>query len=1285
MIMIQRKAIFCVLSILLSLGVLAQFEAESFDQIDRDKGLSSSVITCMLKDSRGFMWFGTQDGLNKYDGYSFTIYKHNDSVQGSISGNYILSLLEDNSGNIWIGTENNGLNRYDRYMDSFVVYKAEPGKKGSLSSNSIRDAVQASDGKLLFGTDKGISVYNGYEDQFSSLLFQGEDTIIGNLPTYYLYADTNNSMWIGTSNGLYHYEEGGKQIYRYFHDPEDDASLSNNFVNSIYRSTKGLLYIGTNRGLNIFNSESETFESFYFDESDPLSKSNNEVQAITEDRRGNLWVGSFGGGLIKFNIETGQSAVFTNDPDDQNSLSNNHVYSLLSDDAGILWVGTYGGGINKIDQVRIRFDLLEADPTDPNSLASNEVYSILPMGNDVWFGTDKGITIWNRQENTFSQTLPVEGSLEISTGPVYSMIQDSQKNIWIGTASNGVHRLVPSDTNDHIYLQFHYSENGDGNRRIVSDEILCFYEDNNEQLWIGSLNGISILRDGHVVTNFENDPQDPKSIADNEVYSIQSDLSGSIWIGTFMGLNRFNAADSSFTYYKDLLGPGKEVNSIYCIHRDSQGFLWLGTDNSGLIKFDPASEKMIRQYSASDNLPDNVIYAIVEDEEKNLWLSSNNGIIKAMHQSGSSSLNFIHYNSNNWLNTNSFNISSFARSSDGTIYFGSFDGVSYFHPENVKGNILAPPVYITDFQLFFEPVPISMDGSTPLSKHISETGNIKLSHDQNVLKFSFAALNFIQPENNSYAFRMENLEEQWNYVNDLREAQYMYIPPGEYIFHVKATNNDGVWNETGASIRVTITPPFTQTIWFYIIVIVIITVIVLWVINQRTRNLRAARTRLEKQVQVRTQELRSTNQNLESEIKERQKVQEALVKSEARFRQLIETMNEGFSVQDQEGKINYVNPKLCTMIGENQQEIIGKSPLDFIDNSSPKWREEFIFHTEKATKSGNFYSFEMNWKRKDGTIFTAMVSPKPIFDAENTFTGSVAVLTDITDLKNAEKQLINKNEDLNEAMEDLKKTQAQLIDSEKMASLGQLTAGVAHEINNPINFVSGNVLPLRRDIEDILEVLKKYDQITEQLKLRGSFEDVDRLKEEIDFDFLLSEIDNLLDGIGEGANRTAEIVKGLRNFSRMDEHELKMANINQGLDSTLLILHNKIKNRIDIQKEYGEFPDIMCYPGQLNQVFMNLLNNAQESIDNEGLIWIKTWKDNKQVHVSIKDSGRGIPAKLKKKIFDPFFTTKDVGKGTGLGLSISFGIIEKHNGTIKVNSEKGEGTEFIVSIPDNLT
>ncbi len=291
-------------------------------------------------------------------------------------------------------------------------------------------------------------------------------------------------------------------------------------------------------------------------------------------------------------------------------------------------------------------------------------------------------------------------------------------------------------------------------------------------------------------------------------------------------------------------------------------------------------------------------------------------------------------------------------------------------------------------------------------------------------------------------------------------------------------------------------------------------------------------------------------------------------------------------------------------------------------------------------------------------------------------------------LEQQKKKILTANEELNvqkeelqSTLENLKQTQSQLVQSEKMASVGQLTAGIAHEINNPVTFISGNVKPLIRDIKDIFAIINEYDSIVHKKNLQEKFKKVKYLKDKLDFSLISKEINNLLKGINEGANRTTEIVKGLRTFSRLDEDVLKIVDIHEGLDSTLILLRNEYKNRIEIIKEYGDIPHIECYPGKLNQVFMNILSNSIDAIEDKGAITIKTSKSKEYLQLSIKDTGKGMSEKVKSKVFEPFFTTKDVGKGTGLGLSIVLGIIEKHKGKIEVKSEIGEGTEFIISLP----
>ncbi len=284
-------------------------------------------------------------------------------------------------------------------------------------------------------------------------------------------------------------------------------------------------------------------------------------------------------------------------------------------------------------------------------------------------------------------------------------------------------------------------------------------------------------------------------------------------------------------------------------------------------------------------------------------------------------------------------------------------------------------------------------------------------------------------------------------------------------------------------------------------------------------------------------------------------------------------------------------------------------------------------------------------------------------------------------LESQKVKIENKNKQLQSAMNQLKEAQNQLVQAEKMASVGQLTAGIAHEINNPINFVSSNISPLKRDMEDMMKLLELCANNTEETDLQKKFEYIEKFKEEIEYDVILQEIKQLLSGIEEGARRTMEIVKGLRNFSRLDEGDKKLADINEGIESTLLMLRNQLKNRIEVVKNFGSIPQLLCYPGKLNQVFMNIINNAGQSIEGKGIVEVSTIYDKKMVQISIKDNGNGMPKEVVEHIFEPFYTTKDVGKGTGLGLSISYGIVQEHDGEIVVKSEEGKGTEFIITLP----
>ena len=368
------------------------------------------------------------------------------------------------------------------------------------------------------------------------------------------------------------------------------------------------------------------------------------------------------------------------------------------------------------------------------------------------------------------------------------------------------------------------------------------------------------------------------------------------------------------------------------------------------------------------------------------------------------------------------------------------------------------------------------------------------------------------------------------------------------------------------------------------------------------------------------------------------------------------------------------NPASEKLTGVQPSEVIGKT----LDENFPGLREKGI-----PQKYAEVIRSQEPWEIEDiyygdDRVISAAFSVKA-FPLPNNQVG--VSFENIMGRKKIENEIRAKNEELEKNLARIKEMHIQLVMSEKMASLGEITAGVAHEIKNPLNFITGTIEPLKRDISDLLEVLEKYESVIADLHLQEAFYEVDSFKSEIEFDFLLSEIHKLMEGISEGANRTKEIVKSLGSFSRKGDDKFVMHNIHEGIDSTLILLGNKIKNKITIHKEYGDTPEIECLPDRLNQVFMNILSNAIQAIDENGEIFIKTKSEGSNVIIQIRDSGKGMTDEVQKRVFEPFYTTKGMGKGTGLGLSISYSIVEQHNGKIDISSEPSKGTEFIITLP----
>lgn len=819
-----------------------------FDHISLEQGLSQSVILDMLQDSQGFMWFATQDGLNRYDGYEFRVFKHDQTAFNSLSTDFINALAEDQNGYIWIGTNGHGLDRYDRASGQFIHYQHNPADVNSLTDDIIND----------------------------------------------LLVDRDNTVWMGTANGGLCRLDSGR-FTCYTNDPKNSASLSHNNVQSLYEDDSGVLWVGTlDGGLNRFDRGREQFTRYQTDPNDPFSLSSNHVQVVSGDGRGRIWVGTADAGLIQFDAHTEQFTRVQSHPDERCTLTEDNISALMVDHSGILWVGTDGAGVKRVDSLTGQLDCYQNNPTDPSGINNNQVWSIYEDAAGVlWFGTfGGGLNKYDPARQKFSLFRPAPGAL--SSSQIWAFTEDKQGNLWVGSSGGGLDRYDP-DTGQWRNYRFAANEPhslaGDWVMALREDaegylwagafgaslsrldphtqqfthyesapSVATIYEDDTGQLWIGGY-GIGLGkydRGRDTFTFYLNDPADPFSLSDNSVVAIAAAPDGDLWLGTFSGgLNRFDPESERFSRYQHKARDETSLtnNTILSLHPDSSGFLWVGT-MSGLEKFDPHSQTF-SHYTEAKGLLNDTIYAILEDARGHLWFSTNMGLTRFDPQTET----FTHFGQRDGLQSNEFNQSAAYQTRSGEMLFGGINGFNAFHPDLVENRTYHVPVVITDFQLFNEPVLPGDD--SPLAQTIETTHEIELDHRADFFSFSFAALDYSVPEENQYAYILEGLDKDWNEVGPRRYASYTNVPPGEYTFRVKGSNSDGVWNETGATIHIVIPPPFWQRGWFQAIVGLGVVALVVGGVTWRVRALEGQRRQLETLVNERTGELRTTLVELE--------------------------------------------------------------------------------------------------------------------------------------------------------------------------------------------------------------------------------------------------------------------------------------------------------------------------------------------------------------------------------------------------------------------------------------
>jgi two-component sensor histidine kinase/ligand-binding sensor domain-containing protein len=833
-----------------------------FQHLNIENGLSNSKVNAVFQDSRGFMWFGTNDGLNKYDGYAFTVYKHDADDSTSLSHNLIRDICEDRSGRLWIATEAGGLSVYDRERDRFTCRQFDPDDSTTLASDYVNSIARDGDGRLWIGTRDGLCRYEETRNRFVRFRHDASDqkSLQDNLINK-VYVDSRNRVWISSQTGWLDLYDGRSNAFR--HIPLITPLRGDMRVFSILEDRQGTLWIGTaESGLLRFD---EKKQALVHDASIP-GECIPSIRALLDDAQGNLWIGNRDG-LVILDRKTKAWVRYAHESHNSYSLLHSSVQSLFRDAKGDFWIGTRGG-IDYVDINRIPIRHVPAMAGDSRYLNGEVVFAIFEDSRDnLWIGTEwGGVNLLRKGADRFTTLMHKPGDPNsLGSDNVKCVLEDHAGIIWIGTYEGGLNRYDPEQKRFT-----HYLSNPKDPNTLSSNDVYWIMEDRAGDLWIDTHNGISVYQRAlGTFIRYNHDPADRNSLSHSDCKFIYEDRQGEVWVGTFSGLNRYNRNSGTFTrYVRDRRHPDTlSDNYIQCMYEDAKGRFWVGTLGGGLNLFDRKTGTSTA-FMEKDGLPNNAVCGILEDGHGNLWLSTNKGLSRFNPETRS----FRNFDALDGLQGDQFNYNAFFKSRSGLMTFGGMNGLNAFYPDSLKENAYIPPVVITGFEILSKPVAIGTEGS-PLQKHISETDEIRLSHRQNVITFTFSALNYAGTPKNRYAYKMEGFDKDWNEAGTKRTATYMNLRPNTYVFRVKASNNHGRWNETGARVRVIIRPPFWRTIWFELAAAGGLVLFVYELIRVRTRNiirrnknLEAVNLKLSRQMRRR----RNAEKRIQSQLREKE-------------------------------------------------------------------------------------------------------------------------------------------------------------------------------------------------------------------------------------------------------------------------------------------------------------------------------------------------------------------------------------------------------------------------------
>lgn len=836
------------LSILLLAGGLASAlhaqprSAYRFEHIQVPGGGNENFVTSITQDSLGFIWFGTWGGLHRYDGYAFTTFAHDPADSTSLSANWVECLYVDREGTLWVGTYGGGLNRFDSKTEAFTRYRHDADDPTSLSRDSVTVVLGDHRGPLWVGTQGGgLNRFDRETGTFTRYRYDPDDpTSLSNDQVRALYEDRQGTLWVGTNSpfpgerynpgpgGLNRFNRDTGTFTRYLHDPTDSTSLISNHVMSLFEDSRGTFWVGTSEnGLHAMNRETGTFTRYRYDVTRPDTLSSprpqpgasalGSVSIIFEDDAGFLWTGGYGGELNRYDPASGDRVHFEQDPTDPASLSSNNVWHMYQSNDGTRWVSMVPGGIDKVRTAHGPFEHYSLTPLHSNN-AMNALH--VDASGAIHVGSccpESRVISFGRTGDNASpyQALSTRSHPEVT---IATIAHTRDGTLWVGTYEG-----TPTARRGGLYQMDR--ETG-MITPIITDSarsgarmgpVVAVHEDDEDTLWLGTRwSGLFRLdRATGALTHYAYQQGDSTNRNHASVTTLHrsSSTPDVLWVGTEgSGLYRFDRQLETFTRYRPLPGDPTSLGGGYVtsMYEDARGRLWVGTRRGGLNRFDRTSETFVRFTAYNSGLPDNNISCLLGDDSGQLWMGTGRGLTRF----NSETELFYTYGPEHGVRAAPFVTGACGDHAD-TLVFGGTNGFVAFDPDAVRTEVSAPPVVLTGLYLAGQPVGPSSEG--PLYTPLHEAEAIRLTHDEHTFSFGFAALDYRDPEANQYAYLLEGYDDRWREAGRQRQARYHRVPPGEYVFRVRAANSDGVWNENGASVRVTVLPPWWHTTWAYVL------------------------------------------------------------------------------------------------------------------------------------------------------------------------------------------------------------------------------------------------------------------------------------------------------------------------------------------------------------------------------------------------------------------------------------------------------------------------------------